>query len=116
MDTDRIRKRRRTANNEFTSSSGADALPMPLQNRSLEFTRQHGRNRHFGQTSTSVAVEDSFGQEDLNLPDQSLPWSGEFNDFPLAPEEDEPDIEEDEEVSTTTFYLAIYPLLILYHR
>jgi hypothetical protein len=118
MDTDRTRKRRRTGpNDDFTSSSGASTLPSPLQNRSLEFTRQHGRNRHFGQTSTSVAVDESFGQEDLDLPDHSLPWGGEFEDFPQPPEEEEPDVEEDEEeVSITTFYVVVYSLLILYYR
>jgi hypothetical protein len=108
MDTDEPRKRRRTgATSDFTVSSGVDTPPLPLQNRSLEFTQRRRRNH---QTSTTTTVEESFGQEDVNLPDQPLPWSHDFDDFPLRESEEGLHVEEEEEdVRIFMLYLASYP-------
>jgi hypothetical protein len=105
MDSSTCKRRRTEPSNTFTISSGPDAPPSPIKNRSLEFTHQQGRNRQFGQTSTSAVVEEAFGQQDVDLPDEPLPWEYDFDDLPLPPSEEGPSIE-DEEVCSATFYLA----------
>jgi len=109
MSTDQPRKRRRTgATSDFTVSSGVNTPPLPLQNRSLEFSQRSGRGH---QASTNTTVEESFGRGEINLPDEPLPWNDDFNDFPLPQLEDVPDSDdEDDEVSTTTLYwlVALY--------
>jgi hypothetical protein len=114
-DTDLPRKRRRTgATFDFTVSSGVDTPPLPLQNHSLEFTQRSGRGH---QTSTNTAVEESFGLEDLNLPDEPLPWDDDFHDFPLPQSEEGPHVEEEEgsEVRINVLFSWL-SLLILHDR